>query len=251
MRGTDHKPAPGQTPRVFRWARSRSSTSSVTWRRTSSSASPSVEPASFPLWAAWSLALTSPITVIAFPTHLHELLYLVIALWFVGSVPAALAVWRSRFEDAYCERSRSCLRYRRAKTSTQLELARRVSPLNRSARSSRLRRLVKDPKTRKPVRSRRNHLVAAIAATAMLIALTACGGGAAPNPVGGADLGSPRANWSQNAGVLRQAMSRGLPIRDASPGDTGGPFLNAERNLLRGRGWTFDPKTSYWFPPRR
>ena len=27
----------------------------------------------------------------------------------------------------------------------------------------------------------------------MLIALTACGGGAAPNPVGGADLGSPRA----------------------------------------------------------
>ena len=50
-----------------------------------------------PPWAAWSLALTSPITLIAFPTHLHELLYLVIALWFVGSVPAALAVWRSRF----------------------------------------------------------------------------------------------------------------------------------------------------------
>jgi len=34
------------------------------------------------------------------PISLHELLYLVIALWFVGSVPAALAVWRSRFEDA-------------------------------------------------------------------------------------------------------------------------------------------------------
>jgi len=50
-----------------------------------------------PPWAAWSLVLTSPITLIAFPTHLHELLYLVIALWFVGSVPAALAVWRSRF----------------------------------------------------------------------------------------------------------------------------------------------------------
>ena len=50
-----------------------------------------------PPWAAWSLVLTSPITLIAFPTHLHELLYLVIALWFVGSVPAAVAVWRSRF----------------------------------------------------------------------------------------------------------------------------------------------------------
>ena len=50
-----------------------------------------------PPWAAWSLVLISPITLIAFPTHLHELLYLVIALWFVGSVPAAVAVWRSRF----------------------------------------------------------------------------------------------------------------------------------------------------------
>ena len=50
-----------------------------------------------PPWAAWSLVLTSPITLIAFPTHLHKLLYLVIALWFVGSVSAALAVWRSRF----------------------------------------------------------------------------------------------------------------------------------------------------------
>jgi len=52
-----------------------------------------------PPWAAWSLVLTSPITLIAFPTHLHELLYLVIALWFVGSVPAAVAVWRGRLEE--------------------------------------------------------------------------------------------------------------------------------------------------------
>jgi len=37
------------SPPTARWARSRSSTSSVTWRRTSSSASPSVEPASSPL----------------------------------------------------------------------------------------------------------------------------------------------------------------------------------------------------------
>lgn len=62
--------------------------------------------------------------------------------------------------------------------------------------------------------------------------------------------GSPRANWTQNSGVLRQEMSRGAPIRDASPGDTAGKFLNAERNLLRDRGWTFDPQTYYWHPPK-
>jgi hypothetical protein len=61
------------------------------------------------------------------------------------------------------------------------------------------------------------------------------------------DLGSPKANWKQNSGVLRQEMNRGLPIRDASVGDTGGQFLNAERNLLRDRGWTFDG--TYWNPP--
>ena len=61
--------------------------------------------------------------------------------------------------------------------------------------------------------------------------------------------GTPRANWRQNSGVLRQEMNKGLPIRDASPGDTGSQFLNAERNLLRSHGWTYDPKTSYWMPP--
>jgi hypothetical protein len=60
------------------------------------------------------------------------------------------------------------------------------------------------------------------------------------------DLGSPKANWHQNSGVLRQEMNRGLPIRDASVGDTGGQFLNAERNLLQDRGWKFDG--SYWNP---
>ncbi len=64
------------------------------------------------------------------------------------------------------------------------------------------------------------------------------------------NLGSPKANWEQNAGVLRQIMKEGRPIRDASPGDTGGPFLNAERNLLRDRGWTYDAKSSFWNPPR-
>jgi len=49
-----------------------------------------------PTWAAWTLALTSPITVIAFPTHVHELLYVVAALMLAGSIPAAQAVWRDR-----------------------------------------------------------------------------------------------------------------------------------------------------------
>jgi RHS repeat-associated protein len=64
------------------------------------------------------------------------------------------------------------------------------------------------------------------------------------------NLGDRQANWKQNSGVLRQEMNRGLPIRDASPGDTGGWFLNAERYLLRDRGWLFDPKTNYWYPPK-
>jgi hypothetical protein len=61
--------------------------------------------------------------------------------------------------------------------------------------------------------------------------------------------GSPKANWKQNSGVLRQEMGRGLPIRDASPGNTKGQFLNAERNLLQDHGWKFDIKTNYWVPP--
>jgi len=48
--------------------------------------------------------------------------------------------------------------------------------------------------------------------------------------------------------VLRQEIGRGLPIRDASLGDTAGRFLNAERNILRDRGWTFDPQSNYWMP---
>lgn len=63
------------------------------------------------------------------------------------------------------------------------------------------------------------------------------------------NLGKPKANWKQNAGVLRQEMKKGLPIRDASPGDTAGKFLNAERNLLRNHGWTYNSGTGYWYPP--
>jgi hypothetical protein len=61
--------------------------------------------------------------------------------------------------------------------------------------------------------------------------------------------GSPNANWKQNSGVLRGEMSKGRPIRDASPDDFDGQFLNAERYLLKDRGWSFDPKTNYWNPP--
>lgn len=64
------------------------------------------------------------------------------------------------------------------------------------------------------------------------------------------DRGNPRDNWRQNAGALRQEMRRNQPIRDASPGDTGGQFLNAERNLLQSRGWTYDAETSFWMPPK-
>ena len=48
-----------------------------------------------PAWAAWALALTSPITVAAFATRQHALLYLVLGLWIAGSIPAAYAAWRS------------------------------------------------------------------------------------------------------------------------------------------------------------
>jgi hypothetical protein len=30
------------------------------------------------------------------------------------------------------------------------------------------------------------------------------------------DLGSPKANWKRNSSVLRQEMSKGKPIRDAT-----------------------------------
>jgi hypothetical protein len=60
--------------------------------------------------------------------------------------------------------------------------------------------------------------------------------------------GSPRANWKQNSGVLRQEIAKGKPIRDASPGDNSGQFLNAERNLLKNHDWSFNSKTNHWKP---
>jgi len=64
------------------------------------------------------------------------------------------------------------------------------------------------------------------------------------------DQGNPRSNWRKNSTVLRQEMAKRQPIRDASPNDMKGQFLNAERHLLESRGWTFDSNTNYWTPPK-
>jgi hypothetical protein len=45
------------------------------------------------------------------------------------------------------------------------------------------------------------------------------------------DLGGPKANWAQNAGVLRQEMGRGLPIRDASVNPATGELINYPGSL--------------------
>jgi hypothetical protein len=64
------------------------------------------------------------------------------------------------------------------------------------------------------------------------------------------NLGDPQLNWIRNSSVLRQELRSGIAqIRDASPGNTGGQFLNAERNILMNRGWTFDSSTSTWNAP--
>jgi RHS repeat-associated protein len=66
--------------------------------------------------------------------------------------------------------------------------------------------------------------------------------------------GTPKLNWKQNSGYLRQEMGRGKPIFDSfrlSNGNlipTGG-FLNAERALLNSRGWIYNPKRGAWLPP--
>lgn len=54
-----------------------------------------------PLWAAWALALTSPLTIILFPLRLSPgvqdmLKYLICALLILGAAPAALAMLRGR-----------------------------------------------------------------------------------------------------------------------------------------------------------
>jgi hypothetical protein len=61
--------------------------------------------------------------------------------------------------------------------------------------------------------------------------------------------GAAQTEWKVNSGLLRQEMGNLRPIRDASVGNSGGMYLNAERNLLQDRGWTFDANSSLWMPP--
>ena len=66
---------------------------------------------------------------------------------------------------------------------------------------------------------------------------------------------SPKANWKQNASKLREEMKKGNPIFDTfidpvthEIKETLG-FLNAERNLLKSRGWTYNQSVGAWVPP--
>jgi hypothetical protein len=56
-----------------------------------------------PLWAASALVVSSPLTIIAFPIHIplyrFVLLVLVLILIFIGSIPAALAMLKTSYEE--------------------------------------------------------------------------------------------------------------------------------------------------------
>jgi RHS repeat-associated protein len=77
------------------------------------------------------------------------------------------------------------------------------------------------------------------------------------------NLGSPQANWKRNAGLLRQEMRSGRPIRDAHvdprtgallndrKANGSGSFLSMERNLLREQGWGYNQQTRMWHAPQR
>jgi len=83
----------------------------------------------------------------------------------------------------------------------------------------------------------------------------------------GADLAKPRAlapnefklswpktetyrtEWEINSRLLRTEMQNMRPIRDISYGNNDGIYLNAERLLLKSRGWSFNEGTSLWMPP--
>ena len=71
-----------------------------------------------------------------------------------------------------------------------------------------------------------------------------------------ADKGSPKLNWAQNSGALRQEMRALRPIFDSFKTASGqlipsrsGSFLNAERHLLMDRGWIYNAKRGAWVPP--
>jgi hypothetical protein len=53
-----------------------------------------------PTWAAWSLASTSPLTIVAFASRQHALLLAVCVLWLAGSIPAAAMLLRRPDQEA-------------------------------------------------------------------------------------------------------------------------------------------------------
>jgi hypothetical protein len=69
------------------------------------------------------------------------------------------------------------------------------------------------------------------------------------------DRGASKLNWRENSSRLREAMSKGQPIRDASADSITGAlrdntgFLRAERNLLGNQGWKYNSQTQYWHAP--
>ena len=66
--------------------------------------------------------------------------------------------------------------------------------------------------------------------------------------------GTPKLNWKANYGALRREMKFGNPIFDSYRLPNGnliptGGFLNAERSILLGRGWMYNPNVGAWLPP--
>ena len=66
--------------------------------------------------------------------------------------------------------------------------------------------------------------------------------------------GTAKLNWAQNSSRLREAMRSGKPIFDSYIDEAGNliptrGFLNAERELFKNRGWTFNTTTGAWHPP--
>jgi hypothetical protein len=67
--------------------------------------------------------------------------------------------------------------------------------------------------------------------------------------------GAHKLNWKENSKLLRETMSKSHLIRDAAVDPITGArinntgFLRAERNLLEGRGWTYNPQTRHYHPP--
>jgi hypothetical protein len=50
-----------------------------------------------PAWVAWAFALTSPVTMLLFTFHLYpQLVWIVCALFIIGALPAAFAMWYSK-----------------------------------------------------------------------------------------------------------------------------------------------------------